>query len=570
MLKGINASKGYGIGRVLVVREQNLSFTPRTDCDAGAELTRYRAAVNGFCQKTEEAAREVKRRVGEKEAEILSGHILMLQDPYMNSEIEKRIAGGECAESALSAVCDTFIMVFSSTEDELTRQRAADVRDIRDGILTLLLDAEETDIAAAPAGTVLVARDLTPSMTANIRRENIVGIVTEMGGTTSHSAILARAMEIPAVVSVPGAVAALLNGSNIIVDGSRGLVLEAPTAIQVDEYTRLRADYIAAQKALARFVGKPTETADGLRVELFANISAPEEANRVIECDGEGVGLFRTEFLYMDRTVAPSEQEQFEAYKKAVLILRGRPVIIRTLDVGGDKGIPYLGTGKEENPFLGFRAVRYCLKNRELFRSQLRALVRASAFGDLRIMLPLVTCVEEVREVKVMLKSIMLELESESIAYNKGLKLGVMIETPAAALMADLLAKEVDFFSIGTNDLTQYTMAVDRGNAEVAYLYSAFQPSVLRSIRHIIECAKAAGIPVGMCGESASHPALIPLLLSFGLNEFSVSPAAVLATRKAIAEWDLPRAKQLAAAALTCATEPEVTALLQAREGENA
>lgn len=564
MLKGIGSSEGYGIGRVLLVKEQNLEFTPRTDCNPETELKRYRKAVEEFCIKTENIAERMKTSVGEKEAEIISGHILMIRDPYMNGEIEKLIEGGQCAESALVSVCDMFAMVFSSADDELTKQRAADVNDIKNNILSILLDEEETDISAAPENTVLVAKDLTPSMTSCINKENIVGIITETGGRTSHSAILARAMEIPAVQSVLNATEILSEGDMVVADGIEGLVIPDPSQSQIDEYTQKRVKFIEERKALSAFVGKETVTADGIKVELVGNIGKPDDANKVIECDGEGVGLFRTEFLFMDRGSRPNEEEQFEAYKKAALIMKGKPVIIRTLDVGGDKDIPYLEMKREENPFLGFRAIRYCLKNKDLYMTQLRALVKASAFGDIRIMIPLVTCVDEIRAVKAMVKEIMAEYSASGISYNKDLKIGVMIETSASCLIADLLAKEADFFSIGTNDLTQYTMCVDRGNSDVAYLYSTYNPAVIRAIKHIIECGKKEGIPVGMCGEAAADRLMIPLLISFGLDEFSVSAASVLSTRKAISQWTKSQADMLTKKVLSAVTHQEVLEILKA------
>lgn len=564
MLKGIGGSEGYGIGRVLLVKEQNLEFAPRTDCNPETELNRYRKAVEEFCIKTENMAERMKTSVGEKEAEIISGHILMIRDPYMNGEIEKLIEGGQCAESALVSVCDMFAMVFSSADDELTKQRATDVNDIKNNVLSILLDAEETDISAAPANTVLVAKDLTPSMTSCINKENIVGIITETGGKTSHSAILARAMEIPAVQSVLNATEILSEGDMVIADGIEGLVIPDPSQSQIDEYTQKRVKFIEERKALSAFVGKETVTADGIKVELVGNIGKPDDANKVIECDGEGVGLFRTEFLFMDRGSRPNEEEQFEAYKKAALIMKGKPVIIRTLDVGGDKDIPYLEMKREENPFLGFRAIRYCLKNKDLYMTQLRALVRASAFGDIRIMIPLVTCVDEIRAVKAMVKEIMAEYSASGISYNKDLKIGVMIETSASCLIADLLAKEADFFSIGTNDLTQYTMCVDRGNSDVAYLYSTYNPAVIRAIKHIIECGKKEGIPVGMCGEAAADRLMIPLLISFGLDEFSVSATSVLSTRKAISQWTKSQADELTGKVLSAVTHQEILEILKA------
>ena len=563
MLKGIGVSKGYGIGKTIIIQEKSLEFTPKTDCNPEVELNRYHEAVDTFCKNTTAMAEKIKVSIGEKEAEILNGHILMIKDPYMNSEIEKLINNGQCAESSLTAICDMFAMVFSSSDDELTKQRATDVNDIKDGILSILLGIKEIDISCVPSNTVLIAKDLTPSMTACINKENIVGIVTEIGGKTSHSAILARAMEIPAVLSVPNVASILHDDDLVIVDGNDGTIIQNPTSEQVDDYTKKRVDFIEERKALSKYIGKETITQDGIKVELVGNIGNPENANSVVEFDGEGIGLFRTEFLFMDRNSAPTEEEQFDAYKKVALIMKGKPVIIRTLDIGGDKDIPYLNMKKEDNPFLGFRAIRYCIQNKELYRLQLKALVHASAFGDIRIMIPLVTCIDELRQVKTMIKGIMAELDVENISYNKDLKVGVMIETPSACLIADILAKESDFFSIGTNDLTQYTMAVDRGNPDVAYLYSAYNPAVIRSIKHIIDCAKTENIPVGMCGKTASDSLMIPILLSIGLDEFSVSPTSILATRKEISKWTKEKADNITQLVIQQTTEKDILEILK-------
>lgn len=560
MLKGVNASEGIGIGKVMLIEEVSLDYEKKQITDTQAEIDRYRKVFDAYCEKTEKQAENIKNTIGEKEADIILGHLLMLKDPAMSSSIEGNISSGCCAEDAVAQVCDMFIGVFSMADDELTKQRASDVEDIKNGLITMLLGKEEVDIASAPSGTVLVAKDLTPSMTSCIVKENIVGIVTEVGGKTSHSAILARAMEIPAVLSVHNVMETFENGQEIIVDGSHGEVIENLSDGEIAIYREKTIEYKKEKKELKKFIGKETVTADGVKVELCCNIGKPDDADAVLSKDGEGVGLFRTEFLYMDSSSIPTEEEQFEAYKKTVLKLGDKPLIIRTLDVGGDKDIPYLGLSKEDNPFMGFRAVRYCLHREDVYRPQLRALLRASAFGNIKIMIPLVTCIDEVREVKAMIENIKAELDSENIAYNKDIQVGVMVETPAASLIADLLAEEADFFSIGTNDLTGYTMAVDRGNADVAYLYSAFQPAVLRSIKKIIEDGK--DIMVGMCGEAAADPLLIPLLLAFGLDEFSVSATSVLKTRKIISQWTIDEAKEVAEKALTLKTESEVVEYL--------
>ncbi len=558
MLKGIGASSGIGIGKVLLIKEHDLSYVPKAVENVQSELARYQNAVEDFCSATLEKAERLKKTAGEKEAEILRGHVLMLQDPYMREEMEKLIESGQCAESALESVCDMFISIFSSTNDDLTNQRATDVKDIKNGILRILLGREEVDISKARPGTVLVTAELTPSMTAGICKENIAGIITQTGSKTSHSAILARALEIPAVLSLEHAADILHDGDIVILDGDSGKVLQSPDPAQLADYTAQQKAYLEERKALKVFIGKQTATKDGCIVQLAANIGTPLDAQAAFDNDCEGIGLFRTEFLFMDQTALPTEETQFEAYKKVALLMKGKPVIIRTLDIGGDKEIPYLGLQKEENPFLGFRAVRFCLKRTDIYKSQLRALLRASAYGDIRIMVPLVTRVEELRQVKVLLAQLKDELTDQGVPFNSTIPLGVMMETPASAVIADLLAKEADFFSIGTNDLTQYTMCADRGNANVAYLYSHYDPAVLRMIRRIIACAKDAGILAGMCGEAAADPLLIPLLISFGLEEYSVSPTSILATRKAIAAWSKEEADLLAQKVMSLSTQQEV------------
>lgn len=564
MNKGIAGSAGYGVGKVVIISDAKPEYENRTITDTDAEIRRYDDAVAAFTEKTHAMAEAMKESVGEHNAEILEGHILLLTDPGMDEITKGAIMSGTCAEAAFESTCDMFAGMFQMADDELTRQRATDIGDIKVRMLKILTGTPDVNISEVPAGTILVAEDLTPSMTAGIVKENVAGIITAVGGKTSHSAILARALEIPAVLSVDGIVDMVSDGMTAVVDGCDGICILDPSQEEVDEYQAKREKYLSDKALLEVYRGKDTVTADGAKVHLYGNIGNPEDAKQVAACDGEGVGLFRTEFLFMGASELPSEEEQFQAYKAAAETMKGREVIIRTLDVGGDKDIPYLGLEKEDNPFLGFRAVRYCLQNKDSYRVQLRSLLRASAFGDIKIMVPLVTCVDEIRSVKALVKELMAELDAENIAYNKDIQVGAMIETPAASLIADLLAKEADFFSIGTNDLTQYTMAVDRGNAKVAYLYSSYNPAVLRSMKNIIEAANAAGIMVGMCGEAAADPLLIPLLISFGLGEFSVSATSVLATRGTIAKWSKAEADELAAKALSLATETEVAELLKA------
>lgn len=564
MNKGIAGSAGYGVGKVVIISDAKPEYENRTITDTDAEIKRYDDAVAAFTEKTHAMAEAMKESVGEHNAEILEGHILLLTDPGMEEITKGSIMSGTCAEAAFESTCDMFAGMFQMADDELTRQRATDIGDIKVRMLKILTGTPDMNISEVPAGTILVAEDLTPSMTAGIVKENVAGIITAVGGKTSHSAILARALEIPAVLSVDGIVDMVSDGMTAVVDGCDGICILDPSQEEIDEYQAKREKYLSDKAFLEVYRGKDTVTADGVKVHLYGNIGNPEDAKQVAAYDGEGVGLFRTEFLFMGASELPSEEEQFQAYKAAAETMEGREVIIRTLDVGGDKDIPYLGLEKEDNPFLGFRAVRYCLKNSDSYKVQLKALLRASAFGDIKIMVPLVTCVDEIRNVKALVKELMAELDAENIAYNKDIQVGVMIETPAASLIADLLAKEADFFSIGTNDLTQYTMAVDRGNAKVAYLYSSYNPAVLRSMKNIIEAANAAGIMVGMCGEAAADPLLIPLLISFGLGEFSVSATSVLATRGTIAKWSKAETDKLAAKALSLATETEVAELLKA------
>lgn len=558
MLNGTAASDGVGIGKVLIIKELSLDYTPKEISDTDAESERFKKAVDLFCKNTMEQAENLRKSTGDKEAEILEGHIQIIKDPYLCGEIEKLIDDGQCAEAALEHMCDMFIAMFSAADDELTKQRAADVRDIKSGILSILLGVQEVKISDAPKGTVIVAKELTPSMTAGINKENIVGIITETGGKTSHSAILARALEIPAVLSVDGVVSKLYDGQEVIVDGTEGVVIDSPDKNQIEQYTQKRNEYLAEKRELENYRGRKTVSASGEEYELFCNIGKPDDAVKAVECDGEGVGLFRTEFLFMDRNQIPTEDEQFDAYKKAALILKGKSLIIRTLDIGGDKDLPYLGLAKEENPFMGFRAIRYCLKNRDLFKTQLRAILRASAYGDVKIMFPLITTLDELRMGKKLVEEVKSELRENNVSFNEDIQVGVMMETSSAAVIADLLAKEADFFSIGTNDLTGYTMACDRGNSDVSYLYSALQPSVIRLIKYIIECGVKNGISVGMCGEAAANSMMIPLLISFGLTEFSVSAPSVLKVRKTISTWTKSEADKIAEKVMSMSSEKEI------------
>ena len=565
MYKGVNASDGIGIGVACVAVEPDLSYVPATHQDTDEEeKARYKAALDAFCAKTQKQADRMKVTVGEKEAEIIVGHITMANDPFMIDEVNNRIVEGKCAEQAIDEVCDMFYAMFDSSEEQLIRERCADVQDIRTGILAQLLGKELVDLSVLPKDSIVVVHDLTPSMTATIDKENVAAVVTEVGGRTSHSAIICRALEIPAVLSLENACTIIRNDDTVVVNGTTGEVVVKPTEDELVEF-RAQAEAAAAEKAaLEAYRGKETVTADGEKKLLVANIGNPDDANGAAEHDAEGVGLFRSEFLFMDASELPSEDEQFAAYQKVALRMKGQPVIIRTLDVGGDKEIPYLKLTKEENPFLGYRAIRYCLSNPDEYKVQLRALLRASAFGDIKIMLPLVTDVDEVRAAKALVEECKAELDAEGIDYNKDIEVGTMVETPAASLMADVLADECDFFSIGTNDLIGYTMCADRGNDAVSNLYTVYQPAVLRSLKRIIEEGNKAGIMVGMCGEVAADPLMVPVLLSFGLGEFSVSAPSILRTRKIISQWSKAEADELTERVMKLRTKEEVKAALEA------
>lgn len=563
MYKGIAGSEGIGIGTVVLIEEHEINIETKRVEETGAEIERLQNAIEKFVADTNVMAEKMDITVGKKDADILRGHIQMLQDPMIEEQISALIISEKItAEMAVEQVLEQTAEMFSQIPDELLQQRATDFRDIKTRMLKILLGIEDVDISQVPAGTVIVARDLTPSMTAGINPENIEGILTEVGGRTSHSAILARAMEVPAVLSIENICSIAKNGDKVVLDGTSGEAILNPDDETVEKFKKMYSDYQNEKALLKEYAGKPSQTKDGVKVELVCNIGKPADANKAVECDGEGIGLFRTEFLFMDRDSMPTEEEQFEAYKEVAEKMKGKPVIIRTLDIGGDKDVPYLGLEHEDNPFLGFRAIRYCLQRKDIYEIQLKALLRASAFGKIKIMVPLVTGVDELRQVKAMIKDIMAELDKEGVAYNKNIEVGVMMETPAACMVADVLAKEAAFFSIGTNDLTGYTMAVDRGNAKVAYLYSTYNPAVLRAIKRIIECGKKEGIMVGMCGEAAAYSKLIPLLLAFGLDEFSVSATSVLKTRKTISDCTMDECKALADKVMACVTEEEVLEIL--------
>ncbi len=563
ILKGTAASAGIGIGKVYIVSNDLPDYSGVQAGSPEEEKQRLTDAIAQFRSMTEEMAEKTRIHVGEKEAGILEGQLEMIADPMMEEQMQDAIAGGSSAEAAAAQVLEFFASMMRDTGDEMMMQRASDIGDMENRILKILMGIEQISLSDLTEPTVLVAKDFTPSMTVGINKDMVAGILTETGGFTSHTAILARQMGLPAILGIPGVTEAMADAQTAAVDGRSGKVETDPAGEALTEWEEKLSAWKEELELLAQYREKDTVDADGRTYALYANIGSPEEARMAATYSAEGIGLFRSEFLFMDRTELPTEEEQYEAYKKASDAMRGREVIIRTLDVGGDKEISYLNLPKEENPFLGYRAIRFCLDREEMYRTQLRALLRAGAENkNIKIMVPLVTCVEEIRRVKELTEACKAELEAEGLAYDKDIAVGIMTETAASAQIADLLAKEADFFSIGTNDLIQYIMACDRGNTQIASLYSPFQPAVLRAIRRIIQSAKEAGIPVGMCGEAAADPHMIPLLMTWGLDEFSVGVGSVLSVRARIAGIHSAEAKELTDRVMQAATLAEVRDIL--------
>lgn len=566
VLYGVAASPGIGIGHALVYKEKPMGSLEREIADPKLELERYHSAVETFCHVTQVKADCVAEMAGKERGDIIRCQADMIRDPYLNGQVEGRIASGQSAEAALSASCDLFIDLFTASEDEIIRQRAADVRDLRGGMLRLLLGLPEMDFSALQPGTVLLAEELSPSAVSVLNSANVAGIVLGKGGPTSHSAILARALEIPAVLGLEDRVLDAATGETLIVDGNRGCVVFSPGQVMKSVYEGRQKDFQQLRASLRVFVGRETVTADGKRIQLGANAGSVGDATRAAGYGCDGIGLLRTEFLYLDRTSQPGEEEQFHAYRQILAAMRGKRVIIRTLDVGGDKTLPYLHQPHEENPFLGCRGLRFSLREEDMFRSHLRAVLRASAYGKAHLLLPMVTGVEEVRRAREILEEEKEALRRRKVAFDENLPMGVMVETVSACLMADAFSKEADFFSLGTNDLTQYVLGVDRGNARVAHLYSYFHPAVLRLVRQVLETARRTGTKVSMCGEAAADTALTPVLLTFGLEAFSVAPVSLLPVRKAISLWTMEEAKAVTEKAMSLETEEEVQAFLKEHE----
>ena len=562
MLRGIGTSKGIGIGKALIIHKCKNAVSRVKIKDTEAEVDKFNEAVEKFIQETNELVDKLSQKLNgdDKNALVLKNQEYLIRDPEFTSGVISAITNDKLnAEAAVEDTCEMLKNIFLGFNNDTMTQRVADIEDMKQRLIAIMQGQKHTDLTKLSDNTVIIADEIHPSMTANMDTEHIAGIISEKGGDTSHASILARALEIPAVLSVQDICSKIAEGEEVIVDGAYGEVFVNPTPITLKIYNKKKKAYDERVKELKKYIDKQTVTRDGRKVMLAANIGNADEAAKAVKAGAEGVGLFRTEFLFMNKQALPTEEEQYNEYKKAAVVLDGRQLTIRTLDIGGDKDIPYMGLTKELNPFLGYRAIRFCLDRVDIFTTQLRAVLRASAYGNIRIMIPMITSVTEVQAVKKIINGICRDLDKKDIKYDKDIKIGVMIETPAAAIMADVLAHEVDFFSIGTNDLTQYTLAVDRGNENVAYLYSALNPAVIRSIKHIIECAHNAGIEAGMCGEAAADERMIPLLLNFGLDEFSVTVSRVLETRKEIASWSSKEVKEITENVMNYSEEKEVS-----------
>lgn len=562
MLRGIGTSKGIGIGKALIIHKCKNAVSRVKIKDTEAEVDKFNEAVEKFIQETNELVDKLSQKLNgdDKNALVLKNQEYLIRDPEFTSGVISAITNDKLnAEAAVEDTCEMLKNIFLSFNNDTMTQRVADIEDMKQRLIAIMQGQKHIDLTKLSDNTVIIADEIHPSMTANMDTEHIAGIISEKGGDTSHASILARALEIPAVLSVKDICSKIAEGEEVIVDGAYGEVFVNPTPITLKIYNKKKKAYDERVKELKKYIDKQTVTRDGRKVMLAANIGNADEAAKAVKAGAEGVGLFRTEFLFMNKQALPTEEEQYNEYKKAAVVLDGRQLTIRTLDIGGDKDIPYMGLTKELNPFLGYRAIRFCLDRVDIFTTQLRAVLRASAYGNIRIMIPMITSVTEVQAVKKIINGICRDLDKKDIKYDKDIKIGVMVETPAAAIMADVLAHEVDFFSIGTNDLTQYTLAVDRGNENVAYLYSTLNPAVIRSIKHIIECAHNAGIEAGMCGEAAADERMIPLLLNFGLDEFSVTVSRVLETRKEIASWSSKEVKEITENVMNYSEEKEVS-----------
>jgi phosphotransferase system enzyme I (PtsI) len=531
-MRGLGVSPGIGIGKAFIIDRGLIDIKKILVDDVGKELDRLMTALETAKTQLNDLYNSTIDELGEKEAQIFKSHEMMLEDDTFISDVKNKIiAEGVNAEFALSETSNAYIKMFQNIENEYLRERSEDIRDVMDRVIRLMMGINSFDYSALENNSIIVAKDLTPSDTAQLDRTKVAAMITEMGGKTSHAAIIARIMGIPTVVGLNNITDKIKPGDTVICDGRTGKVIINPNAKQLFFYNKKKIREDEINKELRNQAGLPSVTLDGFKVNLSANIGVPNDVDMALENDAEGIGLFRSEFIFMNREHQPTEDEQFEQYKEVLVRMGNKPVIIRTLDIGGDKCVPYLDMPKEMNPFLGYRAIRLCLGNVEVFRTQLRAILRASVYGNVKIMIPMISTMKELKDSKKVLQQAKDELLREGIKFKDDIEIGVMIETPSAAIISDLLAKEVDFFSIGTNDLIQYTMAVDRLNSKLSYLYSQYHPALLRLIKGIIDNAHKAGIWVGMCGEAAGDPKLIPVFIGMGLDEFSMNSPSILRAR---------------------------------------
>lgn len=563
-IRGIAASDGVAIAKAYLLVEPDLSFDNGTVTDTEAEVAKFNGALNTSKVELTKIRNNAEQQLGADKAAIFDAHLLVLEDPELIQPIEEKIKNENVnAAQALTDVSNQFITIFESMDNEYMAERAADIRDVSKRVLAHILRVDLPNPSIIDESVVIIGNDLTPSDTAQLNKQYVQGFVTNIGGRTSHSAIMSRSLEIPAVVGTKTITEEVEAGDIIIVDGMTGDVIVNPSDEVVAQYQEKRDNFFKDKQELQKLRDAESVTEDGHHVELAANIGTPNDLPGVVENGAEGIGLYRTEFLYMGRDQMPTEDEQFEAYKAVLEVMKGKRVVVRTLDIGGDKELPYLDLPEEMNPFLGYRAIRLCLAQPEIFRPQLRALLRASVYGKLNIMFPMVATIQEFRDAKALLEEERQNLKNEGVEVSDDIEVGIMVEIPSTAALADVFAKEVDFFSIGTNDLIQYTMAADRMSERVSYLYQPYNPAILRLVQRVIEASHAEGKWTGMCGEMAGDQTAIPLLLGLGLDEFSMSATSILKARRLIRNLSEAQMKDLAAKAVNCATSEEVVALVE-------
>lgn len=570
VVKGIEASPGIAIGQIFLYQEKELVIDEKRKCDSDCEKERL---LNGR-EKSKEQLLKIREKtaekLGEDKAAIFDGHITLLEDEDLFDEVVDIIEDEEiCAEAALQRGIDDYCEMLANLEDEYLRERAADLRDIGKRWLYNTAGVEILDLGSLPPNTVIAAKDLTPSDTAQIDLQNVVAFITEIGGKTAHSSIMARSLELPAVVGTGNICSLVKSGDNVIVDALKGDIIINPTEEEIAKYQEKRANFFAEKELLKQLKDKEAISKDGVKVGAWANIGSPKDIEGVLRNGAKGIGLYRTEFLFMNNDRFPTEDEQFEAYKIVAEKMEGKPVTIRTMDIGGDKSLPYMQLPKEENPFLGWRAIRVCLDRPEILKTQFRALLRASAFGYIKIMLPMIMDISEIRRARAILEECKAELREEGAKFDENIALGIMVETPAVAFRARSFAEEVDFFSIGTNDLTQYTLAVDRGNEHISHLYNTYNPTVLEAIRMAIKGAHEAGITISMCGEFAGDENATAILFGMGLDAFSMSAISVPRIKKNIMSLEKAKCEALVEEVMAQKTPDEVLAIVKKFNKEN-